>query len=1311
MALRDGAAGPVDVDFLNESRMGAMMRSHCWQSSALGPPGTWPDALRAVVGLMLGSHFPMFVAWGDERALLYNDAYAELLGAKHPQALGARLDATWAEIWSEIAPLIDAALAGTATYRKNLPLTVNRRGFDEQAFFTFSYSPVRDNAGHVTGMFCVVNETTDQVKAERRITDERERQHRVFEQAPGFIAITTGSDHRFEFVNESCRRLTGPRAFLGRAARDVFPDLAGQPFFDLLDKTYASGERFIARSILIRLQVTPGAEPSERFLDFIYEPVRDATGAVTGLFVEGSDVTESHLSREALRASEGRFRALAHATTNIAFRMSADWSRMFRLEGAGLLVDTTATTTAWAETYIPADDRQRIRDAVAQAIATRGVYELQHKVRRQDGTTGWLFSRAVPVLDEAGQIVEWFGTASDVTDRVRVDESFSRLFDASPAPLLVVAPDAPRFTIRQVNDAYLAATLASRDALVGRGIFEFFPDSVDRVHTTDSTERADNPAGGSVAILKASLQRVLDTRAPDALSGFRFDIDRPDGSVEQRWWNPVNSPVLDENGNVEAIIHHANDVTDQRSSEAALRTSESRLKLALDAGRLAELTFMLPDGIVHSSAFAELLGYPPDRQVSFAEFRAHYHPDDLDRVLSERTAILDGGSIFYEVEKRIVRNDGVVRWLYGRGGVQRDAAGRPISVTAVYLDQTDRKLAENALRESEARLRAVVDAAPVGLIFADVTGRITSGNAQVEAIIGGPIIASKGVESYRDDYVAFHADGRQIEGDEYPLALVLNTEAERAEIEAHVVRPDGSRRWVRYIATPVRDESRKLLGAVVASVDIEQDKRFAENLAQEVARAIAELTTAQEALRHSQKMEAMGALTGGVAHDFNNLLTPIMGSLDSLQRRGVGDERAQRMIAIALQAAERAQMLVQRLLAFARRQPLQATSVDVRTLVEGITDLVTSTTGPLVKVRVDVEPDLMPIKADANQIEMALLNLVVNAGDAMPDGGTLTIGAAEEWARPGHRAGLAPGHFVRLSVEDTGFGMDAETLKRAVEPFYSTKGIGKGTGLGLSMAHGLAAQLGGGMHIESREGRGTRVELWLPIAEPSPSPSPSPVTPPVTLQVQSPRPAAAGTVLLVDDEDLVRESTAEMLADMGFHVVEATCPEAALRLIADGLLPDILVTDHLMPGMTGTELAGKLRALHPGVAGTRHFGIFGIRRSRCRRRTPCQTVSPRRPCRVRWRFVGEACLGSQRTLATPADRAPLQGPRTSAQVDRCPPVIRTGNEVRRWAGRKHSSDRGASALPWRHRLPRPGFGPLRLMSSTKSAARPMSTRH
>lgn len=352
-------------------------------------------------------------------------------------------------------------------------------------------------------------------------------------------------------------------------------------------------------------------------------------------------------------------------------------------------------------------------------------------------------------------------------------------------------------------------------------------------------------------------------------------------------------------------------------------------------------------------------------------------------------------------------------------------------------------------------------------------------------------------------------------------------------------------------------------------------RRLNETLEDRVQERTRALESAQDALRQSQKLEAMGQLTGGVAHDFNNLLTPIVGSLDLLRRKGVGTDREQRLIEGAIKSADRARTLVQRLLAFARRQPLQAKAIDVGTLINDMRDLIISTCGPRIQVTFDIAKDLMPAKADANQIEMALLNLAVNARDAMETGGTLAISARERSVHADNSLGLAEGEYVLLSVADTGSGMDQQTLAKAVEPFFTTKGVGQGTGLGLSMVHGLAAQLGGGLAIDSEVGRGTTIYLWLPVTDALPVEEAAP-----NIEMSQ---RDRGVVLVVDDEDLVRASTAHMLGELGYSVLEANSGEAAIRLLDGPQTIDLLVTDHLMPGITGTDLAMHLRRVRPEV--------------------------------------------------------------------------------------------------------------------------------
>lgn len=356
---------------------------------------------------------------------------------------------------------------------------------------------------------------------------------------------------------------------------------------------------------------------------------------------------------------------------------------------------------------------------------------------------------------------------------------------------------------------------------------------------------------------------------------------------------------------------------------------------------------------------------------------------------------------------------------------------------------------------------------------------------------------------------------------------------------------------------------------------------LANGLEQRVAARTAEHAAAVAQLHEVQKMETLGQLTGGVAHDFNNLLTPITGALDLLEKQYAdSDPRAARLLRNALKASDRARILVQRLLGFARRQTLQTRPVDIGRLVRGMHDLIASSVGPTIEIEIEAEDDQPLAMVDPNQLELAILNLTVNGRDAMPDGGTLTIGIAPCAVprRASDGSGPPPGNYICLTVTDTGSGMSAETLARAVEPFFSTKDVGRGTGLGLSMVHGLTAQLGGGFRIASAPGQGTSVDMYLPLAS-----SDSEV---VNLQTMDP-PASSDRVhrvLLVDDEEIVRVATAEMIRDLGHKVVEAASGSEALGLLEGGLQVDVLITDYKMPRMDGAELARIVEGIQPGIA-------------------------------------------------------------------------------------------------------------------------------
>jgi PAS domain S-box-containing protein len=389
----------------------------------------------------------------------------------------------------------------------------------------------------------------------------------------------------------------------------------------------------------------------------------------------------------------------------------------------------------------------------------------------------------------------------------------------------------------------------------------------------------------------------------------------------------------------------------------------------------------------------------------------------------------------------------------------------------------------------------------------------------------------------------------------------------RFEAEGWRIRKDGSRFWAHVIIDAIREANGELIGFAKITRDLTERRE-----------AQLALEEARETLFQAQKMDAIGKLTGGVAHDFNNLLAVIVGSLDLAKKRLATGADVSRYIDNAMTAAERGATLTQRMLAFARKQELKLQSVDCMALVRDMADLLRATLGAGVTIETRFPLHLSAALADPAQLELALVNLAINARDAMPDGGRIVIEGVEDSLPPAQRTVPEAGRYVRLSVVDEGEGMDAATLERAREPFFTTKGVGKGTGLGLSMVHGFAEQCGGSLTIVSQQGHGTTVSLWLPVAPAAGEAEETtdiaaPFAPPVTEPL---------VILAVDDDDLVLTNTAGMLEELGHTVFLATSGLDALRVLEQGSV-DLVITDFAMPGMNGMQLGDEIEKRLPGL--------------------------------------------------------------------------------------------------------------------------------
>ena len=1148
--------------------VGELMRAHDWSSLPLGHPDSWSQSLRSVVDLMLNSKFPMFVAWGEDLGFLYNDSYTAVLGEKHPKALGRRFYDIWSEIWSDISPLIDAALAGEATYREDLPLTMNRRGFDEETWFTFSYSPVRDETGAVAGMFCACTETTAQVLAGRNqaFRAELEQQLRGLSDPREIMSTATamlGRHLEAQRVGYGEVQTDDATVVLTACYANGVEPLTGAYTLDDFGPASMKQQRQGVVAFSNDLAIDPSQNPkvwtaietrafasvplvrSDRFVASLYVNFRDPhrwTDDELSLIEEVAARTWSAVERaraeEALREGEERFRTLVEATAAVVWTTNGDgaivadnpsWQKFTgqsRDEYGGW---------GWLDA-IHSDDRDYVTGVWRSALANLSAYQCEYKLRRADGEYRWTVARGTPILGEDGSLREWIGANHDITDERHsasaLQESEARFRNmADHAPVAMWVTD-PTGYCTYLNRAWYEFTGQTPEQAEGFGW-------LDATHP-DDREMAES------AFLEANSERAtfrIEYRLRHA-SGYRWTID-------------AAAPRFGADGVFLGYVGSVIDIDERRESEERLRALNADLERRViqqthERGKLWQIS---PDMLsvidlksgsfdTVNPAWEATVGWPAG-QMESQPFGKFIHVDD-EKAFEAAFGQVDADPVL-RLESRFRTTDDEWRWL---SWVALPEGGK--------LYATARDVTTEKERAAELRLhRNIVESDTSPVVAFDHELRVTAFNKAHEnsffELFG---LRQKMGDKLPDQFPPDQAEAlsaimkRALGGDSFTVVETFGPSDQKKstfEVSYH----------------PLRGEDGTIIGAFHQAKDISDRLRTE-----------AELVEVQEALRQSQKLEAMGQLTGGVAHDFNNLLTPIIGGLDMLQRKGIGDERTQRQIDGALQSAERAKTLVQRLLAFARRQPLQPTAVDVGELIDGMAELIGSTLGPSIDLRIVMEEALPPARADGNQLEMALLNLAVNARDAMANGGMLTIGASLEAVSVDREPFLTPGNYVRLKVADTGSGMDEETRKRAIEPFFSTKGIGRGTGLGLSMVHGLTSQLGGGLHVESAVGEGTAIEMWLPVSEAK------------AVQTLASEPTASlqkgrGTVLLVDDEILVRMGTAALLEDLGYEVVEANSAESALQQLSEGVEPDILLTDHLMPGMNGAELITAVRQSRP----------------------------------------------------------------------------------------------------------------------------------
>ncbi|KAB1072590.1 PAS domain S-box protein [Methylobacterium planeticum] len=744
--------------------------------------------------------------------------------------------------------------------------------------------------------------------------------------------------------------------------------------------------------------------------------------------------------------------------------------------------------------------------------------------------------------------------------RTRSGPFFTAL-ERTRQPMIVTDPRLPDNPIVFANAAFLALTGHDADDLLGRNC---------RLLQGPETDR------DAVARIREAVEARQEIRI--ALTNYRKD-----GTP---FWNELHvCPVFDEGGDlinffaslIDATRAHAAEAARSRLGDIEGRLAEAQRRLTLTqsaAGVAGTWDWDITGDRLHvDDRFARLTGMAvpvANAGVRTNAFFANIHPLDRMRIRLAVSGVLNGAEVF-DKEYRLSGADGAIRWVHARGRCLYDEDGAPSRFTGVLVEVTDQKRVEERLRIAQTAGRIGAFEYVPG--FATVA--VSTQFCNLLGLMPSETLAASAVNALTVEADRPLLDPRLREVGELPYSETRVRLADTGEI-----------RWLARRGEAIRDNESADLRHVGVIYDVTATKEaevalreLNETLEARIRDAIAEREQAEDQLRQSQKMEAVGQLTGGIAHDFNNLLTGIVGSLDLMQTR-INEGRTEhlsRYAGLAMSSAQRAAALTHRLLAFSRRQPLEAKPVDVNRLVSSMDDLLRRTLGEHVRLEVVVAGGLWLTLCDPNQLENAVLNLAINARDAMPHGGRLTVETANahlDDAYVAREVGVQAGQYVCICVSDTGTGMPADVIARAFDPFFTTKPLGQGTGLGLSMIYGFAKQSEGNVKIYSEMGQGTTVKLYLPRYR-------GDLEQAVEVSAQAPRAERGETVLVVEDDTTVRSLVGEVLQELGYRTFEASDGPSGLQILQSDVDIDLLITDVGLPGINGRQLADQARVTRP----------------------------------------------------------------------------------------------------------------------------------
>uniref|UniRef100_UPI00358F653C response regulator n=1 Tax=Cupriavidus taiwanensis TaxID=164546 RepID=UPI00358F653C len=1245
----EASAPPADMPgFLaGGGEMGALMRAFDWDATALGPPQAWPHSLKTAIRIMLTSRQPIWIGWGEALHFFYNDAYKSIIGGKHPGALGQPTSVVWHEIWPEIAPLLATAMNGSeGTFVEQKLLIMERNGYPEETYYTFSYSPVPDDHGGTGGIICANSDDTERVLAERQLNVLRDvaasaSDARAWRDACARAIAALSSDPRDIVFALLYIAEPGARTLQRVGTIGIDADHPGAPAQIALDAQWpwpvaevlAQQQPGLVSGLAARFAVPLpggawGVPPS---CAAVIEVAPSGSASHHGVLVVGLNP---------FRLFDERYRSfLTLAAGQIGAAMHSALAYEAERKRAEALAEIDRAKTAFFSNI-----SHEFRTPLTLMLgpleellrrADRGEDRAMLEMTHRNGLR--LLKLVNALLDfsriESGRVA----MRRQPTDVAALTADLASLFRASveaagitlrvdcpplcPPLARAVAVDRDMWetiVLNLVSNAFkftFAGTITVAVAAQGDDTVAFtvrdtgigipaaeLPRIFERFHRVEGAQGRTIEGSGIGLALVQELVR---------LHGGTIDVQSVPGEGTCFTVRlPAGAGAAGDAGTDAAI--NADDPPPSSSAQArayvetALRWPQAQLPppatalaaqdagmppahaAAGDAANGGALVLVVDDNDDLRDYMRRLLGaaghrvaVAADGEAALALARAHAPALVVSDVMMPR---LDGFGLVRALRADAALSDTPVLLLSARAGEEARVSGlgsgaddylvKPFSARELLARVASnlrlaalRRATERHLQELNATLERRVAQAVADhdrlwelsedlLIVARFDGCLqrvspawtrTLGHAP-QQVLGRAYLSF----IYPDDLAGASA---QLDA--------LRHEGAPVRFECRQQRADGALRWLAWTLSV--DPANGHIHGVGRDVTGDREAQAA-------------LRHADAALRTAQKMEAIGNLTGGVAHDFNNLLQVIGGNLQLLSRDLADDDRAEPRLRNALAGVARGAKLASQLLAFGRRQPLAPRVVNLGRLVRTLDDMLRRALGDGIEIETVVAPDLWNTLVDPFQVENALLNLAINARDAMHGHGRLTLAARN--ARPGEATGepasAAPMQYVLLSVTDTGVGMPPEVQERAFEPFFTTKPEGQGTGLGLSMVYGFIRQSDGHVKISSKPGRGTTVTLFLPRVLQDEDPD-------IDLDA-GPARGGSETVLVVEDDEDVRATVVEMLASLGYHVLRARDAHSALAVVERGAPVDLLFSDVVMPGpLRSTELARKLRERLPDV--------------------------------------------------------------------------------------------------------------------------------